>query len=174
MYRLYSLPVLLMAGVSIAAACDPPGEQKKIDVTVLAIMVSSQYKGIPPKLAEFAKHVRKKDATLTGFRLERTSSKKLELGQTKSFLLVDQQVVEVTVNRERNEQGRITLTIKPPKQNQITYACVCNKYFSMATSYYVGKGKSREQLFLAVMASPCGARNSRDQGFGETAPLIGQ
>jgi len=64
----------------------------------------------------------------------------------------------VTVNKERNEEGKITLTIKPPKLDQITYACTCNKFFSMATQHHVGKGKDREQLFIAVMAAPCGKK----------------
>ncbi len=146
------IPVVL---TSFAAAGDPPATPNTIQVTVLAIMVSEGHKDINPKLADFAKHVRKKDPKLTGFRLERTTDLKLKLGQTEKVPLIDEQVVEVTVNKERNEDGRITLTIKPPKQNQITYACVCNKFFSMATPYTIGKGKSREQLFIAIMASPC-------------------
>ena len=64
-------------------------------------------------------------------------------------------MVEVTVNKERNEKGRITLTIKPPKLGQVTYDCVCDKYFSIATQHHEGKGKDRAQLFIAVMAKPC-------------------
>jgi hypothetical protein len=64
----------------------------------------------------------------------------------------------VTVNKERNKDGKVVLTIKPPKLDQITYECVCDKYFSMATQHFEGKGKDKEQLFIAVMAKPCGPK----------------
>lgn len=160
-YRLLTLSVALAIATSITVARepqkkDPAKNPDEIDVTVLAIMGSEHRTKIDDKLVEFAKHARKKDSSLTGFRIERTTHKKLELGETKKFELVGEEVVEVTVNKERNEEGRVTLTIKPPKIDQITYACTCNKFFSMATQHYVGNGKDREQLFVAVMASPCG------------------
>jgi hypothetical protein len=158
MYRLLSLVLITVALISVAAACDPPKKTDEIEVRVLAIMGTEGSDKVDPKLDEFAKQVRKKDPMLKGFRIERTTQKKLKLGETEKFALVDKEVIEVTVNKERNEEGRITLTIKPPKLDQITYACACNKYFSVATQYYVGKGKDREQLFIAVMASPCGPK----------------
>jgi len=158
MYRLLSLAVLTIALISVAAACDPPKKADEIEVRVLAIMATESNDKVDPKLAEFAKHVQKKDPALKGFRIERTTQKKLKLGETEKFALVDKEVIEVTVNKERNEEGRVTLTIKPPKLDQITYACACNKYFSVATQYYVCKGKDREQLFIAVMAAPCGPK----------------
>jgi hypothetical protein len=159
MFRLLSLPLWIVGIASLAPACDPPKKGDEIEVKVLAILVSEEHKDVHPKLVEFAKQVQKKDPKLTGFRLERTTTESLELGETKKFPLVGKEVVEVTVNKERNEEGKITLTIKPPKLDQITYACACNKFFSMATQYYVGKGKGREQLFIAVMASPCGKKD---------------
>jgi hypothetical protein len=106
-------------------------------------------------LTEFAKHVRKKQPDLTGFRLDRSTALPLKLGETKKFPLSGNEVVEVTVNKERNEKGRITLTIKPPKLDQVTYECACDKYFSIATQHYEGKDDDRAQLFIAVMAKPC-------------------
>lgn len=158
MYRLLSLAVLTTVLISVAVPCDPTKKADEIDVRVLAIMGSESKDKVDDKLVDFAKHVQKKDPKLTGFRIERTTHKKLKLGETEKFALVDKEVIEVTVNKERNEEGRITLTIKPPKLDQITYACACNKYFSVATQHYVGKGKDREQLFIAVMAAPCGPK----------------
>jgi len=135
------------------AACPP--EDDEIEVKVLSILASELSKKVEPKLSEFAKQAQKKDASLTGFRLDRATSEKLKLGETKKFPVAGDEVVEVTINKERNEKGRIVLTIKPPKLAQITYECVCDKYFSMATQHYEGKGKDREQLFIAVMAKPC-------------------
>jgi hypothetical protein len=143
---------LSMALLALPAA---PAAAEEIEVKVLAILVSEQHKDVHPKLKEFAREVQKKDSNLTGFKLARTTVESLDLGETKKFTLVNGQVVEVTVNKERNEKGRITLTIKPPKLDQITYECACDKFFSMATQHYVGKGKDKEQLFIAVMAKPC-------------------
>jgi len=151
MYRPISLAALLVAAA--APACPPPDE---IEVKVLAILASEHHKDVDKRLSEFAKQVQKKDPSLTGFQLGRTNEETLKLGETKKFALTGGEVVEVTVNKDRNEKGRITLTIKPPKLNQITYECVCDKYFSIATEHYEGKGKDRAQLFIAIKASPCG------------------
>jgi hypothetical protein len=151
MYRPLSLAALLFAAA--APACPPADE---IEVKVLAILASEHHTEVDKRLTEFAKQVQKKDPSLTGFKIDRTDEDSLKLGETKKFALTGGQVVEVTVNKDRNEKGRITLTIKPPKLNQITYECVCGKYFSIATEHYEGKGKDRSQLFIAIKASPCG------------------
>ncbi|HEX3152019.1 MAG TPA: hypothetical protein VHR66_28355 [Gemmataceae bacterium] len=154
MPRSLSLAILLL-GAATVSTCPPPSDE--IEVKVLAILASEHNKEVNPKLTEFAKQVQKKEPSLTGFKLDRTNGEKLKLGETKKFLLTGNEVVEVTVNKERNEQGRITLTIKPPKMNQITYECACDKFFSMATDHFEGKGKEKTQLFIAIMAKPCGA-----------------
>ena len=136
------------------APAEPPAKEQ-IEVQVLAILVSEHHKNVHAKLGEFAKLVQVKEPKLTGFRLEQTTVRPLELGQSEKMPLVGKEVVEVTVNKERNEKGRIMLTITPPGLSQITYECACSKFFSMATEHYVGKGKDRQQLFIAIMASPC-------------------
>ena len=153
MYRLLSLTIVLAAWLP-ALAGDPPAKGK-IEVKVLAILASEHHKDIDPLLEKFAKHVQQKAPKLTGFRVARTTVESLKLGETDKFPLVGAEFVEVTVNKERNEEGRITLTIKPPMLDQITYACACSKFFSVATQHYVGKGKDKQQLFIAIMASPC-------------------
>lgn len=149
----------LLSVASLLSLCADSSAQApakdEIEIQVLAILVSEHHQKVDPKLVEFAKLVKVKHDKLTGFDLERSTSKKLNLGQTEKFDLVEKEAVEVTVNKERNEKGRITLTITPPKLNQITYECACNKFFSMATGYYVGEGKERRQLFIAIMAAPC-------------------
>ena len=154
MPRLLSVAVLVACFLAVAA-CPSPNDE--IEVKVLAILASEHNKDVNPKLVEFAKQVQKKEPSLIGFKLDRTTGEKLKLGETKKFPLAGNETVEVTVNKERNEQGRITLTIKPPKMNQITYECACDKFFSMATDHYEGKGKDKTQLFIAIMAKPCGS-----------------
>ena len=148
------LSFVALVGLVIAVTACPPADDK-VDVTVLAILASEHNKDVHPKLTEFARHVQKKQPSLTGYKLDRSTGQKLKPGETKKFPLSGTQEVEVTVNKERNENGRITLTIKPPKLDQVTYECACNKYFSMATQHYEGKDKDRAQLFIAVMAKPC-------------------
>jgi hypothetical protein len=143
---------LLLSAVPGAPACPPSDE---IEVRVLAILVSEHHMDVDQKLSEFAKQVQKKQPTLTGFKLDHSTVEKVPLGETKKFPLSGDEVVEVTVNKERNEKGSVILTIKPPKLKQLTYACVCDKYFSIATEHYVGTGKDRAQLFIAIKASPC-------------------
>jgi hypothetical protein len=152
MSRPLSAAALLLA-LTAAPACPPADE---IEVKVLGILASEHHTEVNGKLTEFAKHVQKRQPGLTGFKLDHTEEHTLKLGETKKFKTSGGQVVEVTVNKERNEKGRITLTIKPPKMGQITYECVCDKYFATATEHYEGKGKDQAQLFVAVKASPCG------------------
>ena len=158
MSRFFSIAVvcLLVAG---GGACPPTDDE--IEIKVLAIMVSEQKDKVDPRLAQFAKQVQKKDPTLTGFRLQRSGRDNLKLGDTQKFDLVGKEVVEVTVNKERNKAGKVVLTIKPPKLDQITYECVCDKYFSIATEHYEGNGKDRAQLFIAIKASPCGPAHKK-------------
>jgi hypothetical protein len=148
------LPVLvLLLGVTSLGAGPP--EDQKVQVKVLAILASEHHKEVSPKLAEFARHVQKKDKALTGFKLDRTTDLPMKLGETKEFPLVGKEVVEIKVNPDKTEEGRIILTITPPKMGPITYACACDVYFPIATHHYVGKGKDKERLFIAIMAKPC-------------------
>jgi hypothetical protein len=144
--------VVLLLGVSSLGACPKDDE---IEVKVLAILASEHHTEVNQRLTEFAKQVRKKEPKLTGFKLDRSTSVPFKLGETKKFEMPGGDVVEVTVNKERDENGRITLTITPPKLKPIVYECACDKYFSIATQQFVGKDKDREQLFVAVMAKPC-------------------
>ena len=144
---------LVLVTLPAVRACPTTDE---IEVRVLGILASEHHKEVNDKLTEFAKHVQTKQPALTGFKLDHTERQTLKLGETKKFKTTGGQVVEVTVNKDRNEKGRITLTIKPPKMGQITYECVCDKYFATATEHYEGKGRDKAQLFVAVKASPCG------------------
>ena len=67
----------------------------------------------------------------------------------------DAQSVKVTVERGRDAKGWVSLTIKPPEMGEVTYACVCDKFFPVVTPYRTKKG---ETLILAVMAKPCTAK----------------
>ncbi len=141
----------------VAAALPVTGraeEKETVKVTVLSILASTTDTFIDKRLADFAKEVQKKNPGLTGFRVEKTSVGKLALGITQPLPLADGQTLDVTANAAKADEGKITLTIKPPKLDQITYNCVCDRFFSMATQHFT---KDKEQLFIAVTAKPCPA-----------------
>src|SRR4051795_12628906 len=108
MFRLLTLAALIVA-VAVAAAPACPPATDEIEVKVLAILASEHHTTVDPKLTEFAKQVQRKEPSLTGFKLDHSSGDTLKLGQTKKFPLSGDEVVEVTVNKDRNEKGRITL-----------------------------------------------------------------
>jgi len=56
------------------------------------------------------------------------------------------------VEKPKDAEGRISLTITPPQLGDIKYACACDKYLLVVTQYRTAKG---ETLILAVMAKPC-------------------
>ena len=149
----YVFAAALSLVVASAGACPPADE--KVKVHVLAILASEHHTKVDPRLTEFARHVRKKDKSLTGFNLDRTTEDRLKLGESKEFPLVGTETVEVMVNPNKTDAGRIVLTITPPKMGPITYECECNVFFPIATHHHVGKGKDEQRLFIAVMAKPC-------------------
>jgi hypothetical protein len=123
-----------------------------VRVTVVVVLASSQDIGVDKKLAELAREVQKRDSTLIGFKLKATEAKSIPIGDGHTFELVDKQVLRVRVEQSRDEEGRISLTIKPPGLDKITYHCTCGKFFPVVTPYQT---KSGEVLIIAVMAKPC-------------------
>ena len=89
---------------------------------------------------------------MRGFRKERTISKPVKVGGSETFTLVGKAAMQVTVQANTDKDGRVTLTIKPPNQGEITYACCCGKYFPVITRHVTPDG---ERLIIAVMAKPC-------------------
>ena len=126
--------------------------EETVKVTVIAILASDKHKEVDKRLTAFAEEVQKKHPSLTGFRVAHSTTEKLTLGVTKNFPLTDGESLDLTANASQTEAGKITITLKPPKLDQITYNCVCERYFSMATQHFT---KDREQLFIAVTGKPC-------------------
>jgi hypothetical protein len=147
---LLALPLLL--------AQDKEAKPEKIEVRVLSILASEHHAEVHKKLTRFAEEIQKTEPKLTGFKLNKTDIRSLPLGETTKFELPGGEVLEVTPNKPKDENGRITLTVKPPKLTPVTYECVCEKYVALATQQHVGKGKEEERLFIAVSAKPCGLK----------------
>ena len=132
-----------------------PGEDKPVSVTVVIVLATEQHATVDPKLKELAKEVQKRDPKLTGFKLVATECKSVPVGDSATINLTDKQTVKVTVDRAKDKDGRISLTLNPPGMDAVTYACACDKFFPVVTPH---KTKSGEQLIIAVMAKPCTAK----------------
>ena len=116
------------------------------------MLATDQNAVVHPKLGELAKEVQKHDPKLTGFRLVATECKSIPVGDSATINLTDKQVLKVEINRPKDKDGRITLTLHPPGIDEVNYACACDKFFPIVTPHRTKKG---EQLIIAVMAKPC-------------------
>lgn len=141
--------VLFTAPTPAPAPC-PKAEP--VQVIVLVILASDKNAKIDDKVREIAVEVRKKEEKLTGFELHKTFKKSLKIGDVEQVQLVGEAKLEVRINEQTDNQGRMTITLKPPMLDEITYACTCGKFFPIITNYYTA-GKQR--LIVAVMAQPC-------------------
>lgn len=131
----------------------PPGPaEERVRVTVVVVLATDADMTVDPALVELARQVRKREPKLTGFRVHAAEAKSLRVGETATFELAERQEMAVTVNRPKDARGQITLTIKPPGLENITYGCACDKFFPVVTPYRTRTG---EVLIVAVMARPC-------------------
>lgn len=131
----------------IACPTDEP-----VRVTVVVVLATDQNTTVDPKLVDLAKEVQKRDETLTGFKIKAAEAKSIPIGDGYTFELLDKEVLRVRVERSRDADGRINLSIKPPGLEKITYHCTCGKFFPVVTPYQTKEG---EVLIIAVMAKPC-------------------
>jgi hypothetical protein len=123
-----------------------------VKVTVVIVLATSDNDTIDPKLVELAKEVQKRDPKLTGFKLAATEVKSIPVGESHTFDLVEKQELKVKVEKPKDADGRVSLTIKPPGLENTTYGCTCDKFFPVVTPH---RTKSGEVLIIAVMAKPC-------------------
>lgn len=147
-----SLLLVAIAGFGVLAE---PGATARagdeVQVTVVAILASENNKLVDEELEDLAREVRKWHKNLTGFRVERTTSRAIKVNGKDSFPLVEEATVTVAVG-ERDKAGRVKLTIRPPDAGEITYSCQCGKYFPVVTRYDT---KTKEKLIVAVMVKEC-------------------
>ena len=117
----------------------------------MSILATDRNATIDERLKDVALEVQKKDKTLTGFRVERTTAKSIGVGASAKFETADGTTTTVSVDSKAD--GKVTLTVGPPTLGEIQYTCKCDLYFAVITDQYVGKEK--ERLIVAVMAKPC-------------------
>ncbi|MBX9583089.1 MAG: hypothetical protein K2X87_22510 [Gemmataceae bacterium] len=146
----------LVAFLLIGCPHDDPPPAGNVRVTVVAVLATADNATVDPKLTDLAKEVRKRDKSLTGFRVAKCEAKSIPVGESLTFCLVEKQELTVTVDRPKDKDGRVGLTIQPPEMGEITYLCTCDKYFPVVTPY---KTKAGETLIVLVMGKPCTGKN---------------
>jgi hypothetical protein len=123
-----------------------------IRVTVVVVLASTRDTGVDKRLTELAREVQKRDSTLVGFKLAATEAKSIPVGDGHCFDLVENEVMKVRVEKSKDANGRVSITIKPPGLEKITYDCTCGKFFPVVTPHTTKNG---EILIIAIMAKPC-------------------
>lgn len=141
-----------MTSILAALFVIPCSADEAVRVTVVIVLASTENTGVDPRLADLAKEVQKRDPKLVGFKIAATDSRSIPVGDCFTFELVEKQEMKVKVDKPKDAAGRISVTIKPPGLENITYACTCDKFFPVVTPHQT---KAGEVLILAVMAKPC-------------------
>jgi len=136
--------------VTLFLVCCPTDDT--VEVTVVVALATRANDTVDPKLATLAKEVRKRDDSLTGLKLVAAEVKSIPVGGSHTFELTDKQELKVTVTRAKDADGRISMAIKAPKLENVTYGCACEKFFPVVTPH---ETKTGEVLIVAVMAKPC-------------------
>ena len=149
MSALVTVVFLTFASPSCGRGDDP------VKVTVVVVLATTENTGVDPKLVDLAKEVQKRDDKLKGFKLVSSEAKSIPVGDATAFKLVEKQELKVKVEKPKDDNGRVSLTIKPPELGEVRYACTCEKFFPVVTPY---KTQTGEVLIVAVMAKPCVAK----------------
>jgi hypothetical protein len=127
-------------------------EDHKVKVTVVVILACSGKEHVDPQLKWIAQEVRKKDKTLTCFKLKSTKCQSLKVEEKGIFKLVDDKTVTVVVKQVADKDNRIGLAVTAPDQGEIVYRTVCGKFLPIISRYQT---KGNERLILAVRVQPC-------------------
>jgi hypothetical protein len=150
----YSISVLGFALVCApgTARTAEPCKTAPTRLTVVVVLATEKNKTVDPKLTALATEVRKLHDELTGFRVESVLQKSLAPGESHTFELLDKQKLIVKVDKPKDKEGKVGLTVTPPGLDEVSYTCTCDKFFPLVTPH---KTKAGEQLILAILAKPC-------------------
>ena len=146
--------IVALAGI----ACGPPAKDapkeapKPIRVTMVVILASTTDTTINPKLKTLAEEVQKRNKKFTGFTIAATLDKSIPIGEAHTFQLPERQSAKVTVTQGKDKDGRVELKVQLPGLDEVTYTCVCDKFFPQFTEYQL---KTGETILVAILAKPC-------------------
>jgi hypothetical protein len=144
--------LLAAATLATGCPCDCAADEGPIRVTVVVVLATGGDKKVDPKLQDLAKEVQKRDKKLTGFRIADTQGESIPVGESATFQLPDKKELKVKIEKPKDANGRVGLTIKPPELGEISYTCTCDKFFPVVTPH---KTKTGETLIVVVSAKPC-------------------
>lgn len=142
----------LLLPLFVAALTLAPARAQNIRVTVVTILATDRNTRVDERIKCVAEQVKKLDASLTGFRVERVSCRSLAVGVKETFKLVEEQTATITIQRGADKDKWVSLTLKAPTLGEITYSVLCEKYLPVLTRFTTKDG---ERLILAVMVKPC-------------------
>jgi hypothetical protein len=144
---------LSLAGVLCwQSALLAPEKAKRVKVTVVTILASTQKEFVDERLKCIAQEVQKKNPSLKGFELHSMECKSLAVNEKWTCKLVDGQEARIVIHKGADKDNQVELKIKAPKQGDIVYGTVCGKFLPIVTRF---KTKSKERLIIAVMVKPC-------------------
>ena len=126
--------------------------ESPVKVTLVVILANKTDTKINPKLATLAKEVQKRNEEFTGFSIHQTLDKSIAVGASHNFELPEKQTATITAMKGKDKDGRIELTVKLPGLDEVTYTCVCDKFFPIVTPF---KLKTGETVMVAILAKPC-------------------
>jgi hypothetical protein len=141
-----------LASVVLAGLVTSHLQERPVKVTVLVVLATAEGQAIEPKLRSLAVEVRKREPNLSSFKHQKTIARSIVNQDTVDLEVLAKQILRVKVEQPRYPDGRVKLTIRPPGLGEITYECVCGKYFPVVTPHVTANG---ERLILAIMATPC-------------------
>ena len=139
----------------MAVRPDDPKKEKEapVRVTVVAVLATTENNVVDKQLTDLATEVQKKYPDLVGFKLKESLQKSIPVGDSHTFdLLGKETAVQVTVDKPKDKNGRVGLTVSPPGGEAVTYTCACDKFFPLVTTY---KTKDGRKLIVAIGAKPC-------------------
>jgi hypothetical protein len=142
-------------GLACGFCCPGQLQQKKVKVTVVVILACQSKEHVDPQLKWIAQEVRKRDKTLTCFRLKSTKCQSLAVEEKGVFKLVDDKTATVVVKQCVDKENRIGVAVTAPDQGEIVYRTVCGKFLPIVSRYQT---KANERLILAVRVQPCNGK----------------
>ena len=143
---------LLAATAVLAMGDQPPCGTPPIRVTVVVVVATTNNKVVDAKLTNLAREVQKRNSKLTGFRLVASEGKSIPVGGSSEYELVEGKTLVVKVEKPKDQNGRVGLTVKSSGLGSVSYTCCCDKFFPVVMPH---KTRAGETVIVAVMAKPC-------------------
>lgn len=140
----------LITGV-VAAQPARRDDPHPVRVTVVVIAASSKSTEIDERLGGFAAVIQKTNPNLTGFKIVGGDDVRIKTGENGTFKLDGTEELKVRVDRPRDQNGSIGLTVFPPGAAEISYSCTSGKFVPFVTEVTT---KAGDKILVAVMARP--------------------